>query len=363
MLWGATVRERLLTQHFLERFLENDLLSPDADHHQGIALVCGGLLTLGLCLSVFSSLKFLFMPFQSPGRTALLAVGDRLVFVTLAMIVLAFVAVATWEALSLDPRDTALLGPLPIERAVLARAKLRAIAILAGSFSLIASGLSSLFHPTLMVAKLPIGMVPALALIVVHLLVTLGAGLFGFGSVLALRETLRATLGWRFTRVSTGLQAVLIVILVTSFLLLPAILSRARTDSNVARLLPPVWFVGLQEALTGRLVAGLPTGVLPPAFAAQEIRAAARYREAATWLQPLAWRAVAALTISLGLAVGAFVWNCRSLPLPLVGHRAVRYLGPRLLTRAMTSTLLRHRRLERGSSSLRIACFAAGRTG
>jgi len=348
MLWGATVRERLLTQHFLERFLENDLLSPDADHHQGIALVCGGLLTLGLFLSVFSSLKFLFMPFQSPGRTAVLAVGDRLVFVTLAMIVLAFVAVATWEALSLDPRDTAILGPLPIERAVLARAKLRAIAILAGSFSLVASGLSSLFHPTLMVAKLPIGMGPALALIVVHLLVTLGAGLFGFGSVLAVREILRATLGWRFTRVSTSLQAVLIVILVTSFLLLPAILSRARTDSNVARLLPSVWFVGLQEALAGPLVADLPRGVLPPAFAAQEDRAAARYREAATWLRPLAWRAVAALTIALGVAVAAYFWNCRSLPLPLVGHRAVRYHGPRLLTRAMMLTTLRNPAMRAG---------------
>jgi hypothetical protein len=348
MLWGATVRERLLTQHFLERFLENDLLSPDADHHQGIALVCGGLLTLGLFLSVFSSLKFLFMPFQSPGRTAVLAVGDRLVFVTLAMIVLAFVAVATWEALSLDPRDTAILGPLPIERAVLARAKLRAIAILAGSFSLVASGLSSLFHPTLMVAKLPIGMGPALALIVVHLLVTLGAGLFGFGSVLAVREILRATLGWRFTRVSTSLQAVLIVILVTSFLLLPAILSRARTDSDVARLLPSVWFVGLQEALAGPLVADLPRGVLPPAFAAQEDRAAARYREAAAWLRPLAWRAVAALTIALGVAVAAYFWNCRSLPLPLVGHRAVRYHGPRLLTRAMMLTTLRNPAMRAG---------------
>jgi hypothetical protein len=342
MLWGATARERLLTQHFLERFLENDLLSPDADHHQGIALVCGGLLTLGLFLSVFSSLKFLFMPFQSPGRTAVLAVGDRLVFVTLAMIVLAFVAVATWDALSLDSRDTAILGPLPIERAVLARAKLRAIAILAGSFSLVASGLSSLFHPTLMVAKLPIGIVAALALIVVHLLVTLGAGLFGFGSVFAVREILRAALGWRFTRVSTGLQAVLIVILVASFLLLPAILSRARTDSNLARLLPSVWFVGLQEALAGRLVAELPTSVLPPRFAAQEDRAAARYREAAAWLRPLAWRAAAALTLSLGVAVVAYFWNCRSLPLPLVGHRAVRYHGPRLLTRAMMLTTIRH---------------------
>jgi hypothetical protein len=82
MLWGKTLPERLLTQHFLQRFMENDLLSPDADHHDAIALVCGGLLTLGLFLSVFISLKFLFMPFPLPGLTAVLAMGDRLVFVT-----------------------------------------------------------------------------------------------------------------------------------------------------------------------------------------------------------------------------------------------------------------------------------------
>lgn len=97
------MRERLLTQHFLQRFVENDLLSPDADRHQAIALVGGGLLALGLFLSIGISTKFLFMMFPSPGRTALLAVGDRLVFVALAMIVMSLVAVLTWDALSLDP--------------------------------------------------------------------------------------------------------------------------------------------------------------------------------------------------------------------------------------------------------------------
>src|SRR5215218_2908878 len=127
--WWAAVRERLLTQHFLRRFLENDLLSPDADRHDAIAMVCGGLLTLGLFLSILISLKFVFMPFQSPGRTALPAVGDRLMFIAISMIVMALVAVMTWDGLSLDPRDTASFGPLPIERGVLVRAKLRAVAI------------------------------------------------------------------------------------------------------------------------------------------------------------------------------------------------------------------------------------------
>src|SRR5918994_978491 len=181
--WWPDVRDRLLTEHFLRRFVENDLLSPEADSHSALAMVCGGLLTLGLFLSVLISLKFLFMPFQSPARTAALAVDDRVLFITLSMIVMALVAVTTWDALSLDPRDTAILGPLPIERGVIVLAKLRAVAVLAVGFSLALSSLSSVFHPTLMVAKLTIGVVPALALIAVHLLVTLAAGLVGFAAV------------------------------------------------------------------------------------------------------------------------------------------------------------------------------------
>ena len=119
-------------------------------------MVCGGLLTLGLFLSVFISLKFLFMPFPSPGRTAVPAVGDRLVFVTLAMIVLAFVAVATWDAL-LDPGHWP--GPLPIERAVLAGRSCAPLRFSPAVSRWPAS--SSVFHPTLMVARLPVGIIPA----------------------------------------------------------------------------------------------------------------------------------------------------------------------------------------------------------
>jgi hypothetical protein len=343
------VRERLLTQHFLQRFLENDLLSPDADRHEAIALVFGGLLTLGLFLSIGISMKFLFMLFPSPGRTALLAVGDRLVFVALAMIVMSLVAVMTWDALSLDARDTAIFGPLPMERGVIVRAKLRAVGILAGGFALVMSAMSSLFHPTLMVSRLPIGIIPALALMVIHLAVTLAAGLFAFASVFLFREILRALLGVRFTRISAGLQAVMIVALVTTFLLLPAILNRARRpDSRAAQMLPLIWFVGLHEALAGPLVAELPRGDLPASIARQEDRAAEQYRTIATSIRPLAWRAVTALIATLSLAIAAFFWNSRQLPLPLVGNRAGAYRGPGLLTRSMTLTVVRRPATQAG---------------
>jgi hypothetical protein len=341
--------EGLLTQHFLQRFVENDLLSPDADRHQAIALVGGGLLTLGLFLSVGISTKFLFMMFPSPGRTALLALGDRLVFVALAMVVMSLVAVLTWDALSLDPRDTAIFGPLPIDRRIIVRAKLRAVGILAGGFALTMSGMSSVFHPTLMVARLPIGLIPALALIVVHVAVTLAAGLCAFAFVFMLREMLRALLGVRFTRISAALQAVMIVGLVTSFLLLPAILSRARQPGRrAAQMLPMVWFVGLHEVLAGELVAGMPRGELPPAIARQEDLATARHREIAATIRPLAWRALAALSATLSIAIAAFFWNSRQLPLPLVGNRAKRNRGPGLLARLATLTVVRRPATQAG---------------
>ena len=188
-----------------------------------------------------------------------------------------------------------MFGPLPIERAVIVRAKLRAVGILAGGFALAISSLSSLFHPALMVAKLPIGLIPALALIVIHLAVTLAAGLFAFASVVMVREVLRALLGVRFSRVSAGLQAVFIMALVTSFLLLPAILNRAghgpsggrrgccrRSGSSACtRRSPAIWSPELP-----------PGDAAPSASPARRIAPLARYREIATAIRPLAWRAV-----------------------------------------------------------------------
>jgi hypothetical protein len=343
------VRERLLTQHFFQRFLENDLLSPDADRHDALAMIGGLLLTLGMFLSIAVAMQFLFMPFQSPFRTALPALGDRLMFVALAMTVMSLVAVLTWEALSLDPRDTAIFGPLPIERGVIVRAKLRAVGLLAAGFALAISSTSSLFHPVLMVAKLKIGLIAACALVVIHLVVMLAAGLFAFGCVFMLREILHAVLGMRFTRISAALQAVLIVGLMTSFLLLPAILGQAaRTDSRMARMLPIVWFAGLHEALAGDLVVGLPPSDLPPSVARQEDGAAVRYREISATIRPLAWRAVTSLGVTLAIAVTAFFWNSRQLPLPLVGNRATRYRGPGLLTRALTLVVVRRPAAQAG---------------
>jgi hypothetical protein len=261
------MRDRLLTIHFLQRFLENDLVSPDADRHGTAAMVLGALISMGLFLGIAMSIKFLQMPLQSPGRTAVLALGDRFLLTAISMVVTALAAVAAWDALSLDARDTAILGPLPIARGTIVKAKLRAVAIFAATFAVAIGAMPCVVQPMLMVARLRIGLLAALGLVVVQLAVTLSAAFFAFAFVVALREVLRALLGVRFTRVSAPLQAALIVLLVAGFLLLPAIvLSAARAGGRTIGLLPPAWFVGVHEVVAGDVVFGLPRQPLPPSI-------------------------------------------------------------------------------------------------
>ena len=338
------MRERLLTRHFLQRFLENDLISPDSDRHDILALVFSGLLAGTLFVTVGLSMKFLFMPLQSPARTAILAADDRLFFLTCSMIAMALVAVASWDALSLDPRDSSILGPLPVAHRVIVRAKLRAVTMFAGGFVLAVTAMPTLIHPPLMVARLPIGLLAGLLLVVLHFLVSLAAGFFGFAAILALRETLRASLGRHFARLSGILQAALIVALVTSFLLVPAIVfnsARAVATRQAATVLPPFWFLGAHEALAGGLVTGLPGAELPPAVRRLEAQAAADYGAAVSGFRRLALRASLAFAGTMLLALSAYAWNSRRLPFPPVASRADRYTGPGVFARLIAMTLAR----------------------
>lgn len=339
------MRERLLTRHFLQRFLENDLVSPDSDRHDVLALVFSGLLVSTLFITLGLALKFLFMTMQSPGRTAILAADDRLFFLTCSMIVMALVAVVSWDAVSLDPRDSSILGPLPVAHGVIVRAKLRAVGMFAAGFALAVTLMPTVLHPSLMIARLPIGLLAGLLLIVIHFAVSLAAGLFGFIAVLAVRETLRACSGRHFARISGLVQAILIVALVTSFLLVPAIVfNSARSVSSgrpLTSALPPFWFLGAQETFAGGIVDRMPRKELPRALQRMEDRSTADYRAAMPGFRALAWRASIAFAGLMVLALAAYTWNSRRLTFPPVASRADRYTGPGVLARLIALTVAR----------------------
>ena len=55
--WWRSVRRRRLVEHFLRRFLDNDLISPDADRHEAIAVTLAALVSSGLFLTVLCSIS------------------------------------------------------------------------------------------------------------------------------------------------------------------------------------------------------------------------------------------------------------------------------------------------------------------
>ena len=327
-MWSRPVR-RLLTRHFLQRFLENDLISPDTDRHEVLSTASAILISSGLFVTILLGVKYLG-PFQTPGRTAVDVLDDRFFYIACAMIIMALVALAEWDALGLDARDTSILGPLPINRGDIVRAKLAAVAIFAAGFGLALNLMPSLLFSWLVVAKLRVGLLEPITLAAAQAAICLAAGAFGFLSVLGLRELLHAIFGtWWSTRVATVVQACLVVFLGTVLLLTPSLSSDVAgvwlgSGASSPFAVPPLWFLGLHERLAGSVIIGLPRDELPAQILRSETEATALYRSHERLFQELGYVAIAALLTVAVVALGAFVWNSRRLPVAPSSRRSKR---------------------------------------
>jgi hypothetical protein len=320
------MRERLLVRHFLRRLVENDLISPEADRHEVLGVVCAALTTAGLFGTAFISVKYQFSPLQLPGWTSLAALSDLSLFVGASMIVMALAAVSEWDALGLDARDASILGPLPLPHGMLVRAKLAAIALFTVAFAIALNAVPSLIYPVLLSSKLPIPLVDLLALMPAHLVVTAAAGAFGFLGIVAVRELLRAVTGATlFGRLSSVLQAALLVGLATALLLLPRLSSDLSEKwlspaSSASRTLPPVWFVGLHEWIAGGLIDQLPrrfpaeTAPNYDGIVQHENDLTRSYRSHRAEFAVLGRAALLGLGVVAIVAFGLSAWNARRLP-------------------------------------------------
>ena len=85
MVAGRTRKPyELLTRHFLRQFLENDLISPEADRSQLLAVVGSMLLSLTLFVSVFRSANYV-TSILTPGQAAVVALDDKFFFIAMAL--------------------------------------------------------------------------------------------------------------------------------------------------------------------------------------------------------------------------------------------------------------------------------------
>ena len=317
------MRRGLLVRHFVRRFSDNDLISPDADRHDVLAVSVAALSMSGLFLAVLVSMAYLFRPVQSRGWTALASLQDTFIWCGFSMILMSLVALAAWDGLTLDARDTSILSVLPVRRGRVVGAQLIAVLLFGLGFVVCVTAVPTLVVPLIRVSRLPIGTWGIARLIGAHAGATMSAGAFGFLSVIAVRETLRTLLagGW-FERVAPIVQGVLVALLATSFLLLPAlgphVYGRWLLSPSTAP--PPMWFVGVHELLAGDALVGLPA-TNPPADAPNasairdaESRMLRRYESARPALSALAARSVTGLGTVFAIAAVAWIYNSRRWP-------------------------------------------------
>jgi hypothetical protein len=307
----------LLTAHFLRQFLENDLISPEADRSQLLAVVTATMVSLTLFLSTIMSFGYVG-PLLTPGVASVLSLDDKFFYLALGMIVTALVAASQWDALAIDVRDAAILEPLPVAAGLIRRAKLSAVAILGAAAAVAVNACPSIVFPSLLVYNLrQVSFAGMLWIVVVHVVVTVAASLFGYLTVVALRETLMAVLGVRwFTRVSPWVQGALIVVLGGSLLLLPAGANRIaqRGFDGWRAASPPMWFLGAYEAAAGAVIADAPRSAMAPRQADNDRIATAVYAERRPHFPAMARRAGWLIAATLLAAAVAHLWNTRRLP-------------------------------------------------
>jgi hypothetical protein len=323
------VFDRPLTRLFLQRFVENDLISPDADRVQVLAQACATLLTGGLFVSMLLSLPYLSSPYPLPGRTAANMVRVQFLYAAWSMTVMALVAVSVWDALALDSRDTEILGPLPLARGVIVRAKVAALLLFASGFALALNVIPAMIHPVSALSRLRPSTLQVGTLIAAHLVSTTAAAAFGFAAVLGLRELLHAILGTTlFRRISVVVRAGLVVGLVTTLLLIPAMSFRIATlwlqGTSQTSVLPPLWFVGLHDMMSGHIWAQLPRPELPARVAASERTFESIYQSHRPSLRQLGWAGGGTFLVVLLGSAAAYFWNNRRLPLPPISRTAKR---------------------------------------
>jgi hypothetical protein len=287
------------------------------------------LITGGLFVSFSMLIPYFHSPYPLPSRTAANMIRVQFLFSAWSMTVMAIVAVAVWDALSLDRRDTEILGPLPLPQGVIRRAKIAALLVVAAGLAAALNVVPALMHPIGAVSRLRPNLLQVGTLVAAHLVSTTAAAAFGFAAVLAVRELLHGSLGTAgFRRVSVLVRAALIVTLVTTLLLIPAMAFRVATlwlqGAIDGTLLPPMWFAGLHELMSGHVWAQLPRPDLPPPVAASERTFEVLYQSRRPLLREVGLTGGGMFLLVLITSVVAYLWNNRRLPEPDVLRTAER---------------------------------------
>ena len=244
-----------LLRHFLLRFFDSDLVT--ARGHTAAALIGAFSLFLPWFPLFVSPLRLKYAYFSGlaiPGPYRLAVRADELWLLTLMMSAVGLMTAVKWQALFPGLRDYQALGTLPLRARQVFAAKLAALLLVTTATVVTINLLPTLTFPVISASRWQIN--PSLAAHVgVHAAASAAAcGVFFFGLVAlqgVLLNLLRPrTFGWISGYVQGVVVAAMLILIVLSFSIEPRT-AAAAVRPELSRWLPPVWFLGMYQAMLG----------------------------------------------------------------------------------------------------------------
>jgi hypothetical protein len=244
-----------LLRHFLLHFFDSDLVT--ASGQTAPALIGAISMFLPWFPLVTGPLKHKYAYFShlaAPGPYRMAVRADELWLITLMMSAIGLLTAVKWQALFPGLRDYQALGSLPLRARQIFAAKLLALVVVATAAVVALNLPPGLVFPMVSGGRWAFLPAPG-ARLLAHGAASAAACYFYFFGMIALQGVLLNLLRPRqFARVTGVLQgllvAVMLVAIVLSFSIQPQVTATVARP-ELARWLPPVWFLGLCQTMSG----------------------------------------------------------------------------------------------------------------
>lgn len=255
---NSPVSFSVLYRLFLGQFFENELLSAQGELRSGVSGILAVAAVPGLLLPIllfekYSSLIAFIHAHRVVDRDGATH-ADKLVFLTLALVIPALATLLKWDSLLPNRADHAILVPLPIRLRTILASKAAALGAFILMFAVTVNSAAMVLYPAVV-----LGNTGTFAYfgryVLAHFVAATAASLFACLCVVAVQGAGQMVLGLGgFRRVSAGIQFALLTLLLTLLIVSPALGSHVKVlrTTEVASWLPPFWFLGLYEVLLGK---------------------------------------------------------------------------------------------------------------
>jgi hypothetical protein len=245
-----------LTEHFFHSMFDFGFLNePGADSFKRVVVgSVGGVVAVGLVLTRGYMIKYAGLwQAGSPERYRVALAGDDMLIIALPMLLVAFITLLVSQSLFPDERDFRILGPMPLRRTVVFRAKLAAVFLFTGLFT--AAAHASLIPLMLLTSMNPWGEHNVLSRVLAWVIAGVGGSVFAVLAITAVVGVLGLALsrGGLHTLSAMMRSAVLAGLVVCLPLVsrLPVVGGSLLDGPGWTTYLPPAWFLGLHRVLQG----------------------------------------------------------------------------------------------------------------